>query len=348
MFNVAHWNFERLSLPLGIAVASVLVLLALRRIFLVGLSKRIQHKFPVVGDHLIAVFRGPSVFLCISAGLYIGIALSELPTKYSVGLTEATHTLVIFSITLALANLAAAIFKNFMARTHGEQTSGLLVNLIHVTVMAVGVLIILSVLGISIAPLLTALGVGGLAVALALKDTLENLFAGIYLLSDRAISVGDYVKLESGSEGFVEDIGWRTTRVRLSDLNMLIVPNSKLAQSGVINFCLPNRNLQASLVVSVSYNADPERVESELLKIVNDGSEDITGLISKPTPVVRFNSGFNPDSLDFTVYFHVKDFSDQSFVRHELKKRIVTQFKKAGIPFPERQVTLSQTTTTST
>lgn len=336
MLNLGHWNWQKMLLPLGIAVASALILLTLRRIFLGSLSRMIQRKFPVLGEHLIAVFRGPSIFLCLSAGIYTGIALSELPARAAQGLVQATHVLVIVSITLALANLAATLFKNFMARTHGErQTSGLLVNLIHATVLALGFLVILSFLGISIAPLLTALGVGGLAVALALKDTLENLFAGIYLLSDRAISVGDYVKLESGSEGFVEDIGWRTTRVRMSDLNMLIVPNSKLAQSSVINYCLPNRNLQASLAVSVSFDADPQRVESELLKIVNSGSEDIVGLLSQPAPVVRFNTGFNPNSLDFTLYFHVRDFSDQSFVRHELKKRVIAQFKQLGIPFPE-------------
>jgi small-conductance mechanosensitive channel len=338
-----QWPWQKLFFPLSIAVGCSLILLIVRKLLLGSFSRWLQRRFPKLGDHMIVVFRGPSIILCVAAGVYLGIAVSELSSKYTQGLLEATHALVVLSITLAVANLAVSLFKNIMAGAHGErQASGLLVNLIHASIMAVGCLVVLSILGISIAPLLTALGVGGLAVALALKDTLENLFAGIYLLTDRALMVGDYVKLDTGSEGFVEDIGWRTTRIRMSDLNMLIVPNSKLSQSNVINFCLPNRNLQASLSLSVSYDADPQQVEDELIKLVIQGSEDIGGLLATPPPVVRFAPGFNSDSLDFILYFNVKEFSDQAFVRHELKKRVVSKFKKLGIPFPEKRIVVSQ------
>ena len=94
----------------------------------------------------------------------------------------------------------------------------------------------LNAVGVSITPIITALGVGGLAMALALQDTLSNLFAGIHILAEHTIRIGDFIRLETGQEGYVEDISWRTTRIRMLPNNMVIVPNSKLAQSVVVNY----------------------------------------------------------------------------------------------------------------
>src|SRR2546429_328365 len=102
-----------------------------------------------------------------------------------------------------------------------------------------GVLVLLSVLGIHITPILTALGVGGLAVALALQDSLANLFAGMHLLADKPIRVGDYVKIADTTEGYVVDIGWRSTRIRMLQNTVVVVPNKKVAESIITNYDLP-------------------------------------------------------------------------------------------------------------
>ena len=114
----------------------------------------------------------------------------------------------------------------------------------------------LNGLGLSITPMLTALGVGGLAVALALQDTLANLFAGVYITIAGQIRVGDYLRLDSGQEGYVADIGWRSTRIRMLPNNLVLVPNAKLSQAIVTNYYLPDRELAVLVEVGVDYGSD--------------------------------------------------------------------------------------------
>jgi small-conductance mechanosensitive channel len=192
----------------------------------------------------------------------------------------------------------------------------------------------------SITPILTALGVGGLAVALALQDTLSNLFAGFYVAVARQIRLGDYVKLNSGEEGYVNDIGWRSTSIRSLGSNMIIVPNAKLAQAIITNYYLPEKRMSASFQIAVSYRSDPDQVEKVLLDVTRQGTKDIPGLLADPAPSVAFDPGFNESSLGFTVGFTVAEFAAQFAVRNELKKRIFRRFRQDGIeiPFPTRTV----------
>ena len=124
-------------------------------------------------------------------------------------------------------------------------------------------------------PSTTALGVAGVAVALALQDTLANLFAGVHIMMEKSVRIGDFVKLETGQEGHVVDITWRTTRVRMPSNNMVVIPNSKLAQSVVTNYYLPEKPMSLSISISVSYSADPEAVERILVEEAKKGAVDI-------------------------------------------------------------------------
>src|SRR5256886_13690501 len=125
--------------------------------------------------------------------------------------------------------------------------------------------VLLSVLGVHVTPILTALGVGGLAVALALQDSLANLFAGLHLLADKPIRVGDYVKIADAVEGYVVDIGWRPTRVRMLQNTVVVVPDKKGAESVITNLDLPQPSMALSIPVSVSYRSDPDRVQRVLV-----------------------------------------------------------------------------------
>src|SRR5436190_1223926 len=131
---------------------------------------------------------------------------------------------------LALRALLARALRR-RTRALGLQVTGLAQTVARVTICIVGALVLLSVLGIHVTPILTALGVGGLAVALALQDSLSNLFAGLHLLADKPIRVGDYVKIADAVEGYVVDIGWRSTRVRRLQNTVVVVPNKKVAES---------------------------------------------------------------------------------------------------------------------
>jgi small-conductance mechanosensitive channel len=180
------------------------------------------------------------------------------------------------------------------------------------------------------------------AVALALQETLSNFFAGIHLLIEQPIRVGDFIKLESGQEGYVADIGWRTTRIRMLPNNMVILPNSKLTQSIVTNYYLPEPRMALLLPISVSCKADPERIEHILVEEATLALGQIPGLLAEPAPFVRFIPGFGESSLDFTLICQVREFTDQYLAQHELRKRILKRFRSDGIeiPFPQRTIHL--------
>jgi len=295
-------------------------------------------------DIVIKSLKTPSILWCIAIGLYAGVLFSDLAEKHISYISKVIHVIIIFSITIAVANLAGRIFRNYVQSSNLPiPTTGLAFAILKGTIIAVGILIILSVLGISITPLITALGVGGLAVALALQDTLANLFAGIHILVERSIRVGDFIRLETGQEGFVDDITWRTTRIRMLPNNMVVIPNSKLSQSVVTNYYLPEKRMGMAMPVSVSYSSDPEKVEHILIDEATKAAGIIPGLLAEPAPAVRF-TGFGESSIDFTLICQVSEFTDQFPVQNELRKRIFKRFSTEGveIPFPQRTVYIKQ------
>jgi len=336
-------NLQKMIIP------AVTTLLSASLLFIVrGITFRVLHKWAKktetdIDDIIIKAFRTPSLYWCIAIGLYIGVAVSDIQAKYIFYLSKTIHVIVILSITVAAANLSEKIFSSFIQRSNLPiPATGLVYGVLKGVIFVLGFLIILSVLEISITPFITALGVGGLAVALALQDTLANLFAGIHILIEKTIRVGDFIRLETGQEGYVEDITWRTTRVKMLPNNIVVIPNSKLAQSIVTNYYLPEKRMSLSIPIGVSYSSDPEKVEKILVEEAKKAVGEIPGLIKDPEPFVRFIPGFGESSLDFTLICQVREFVDQYLVQHELRKRIFKRFKKEGIeiPFPQRTVHL--------
>lgn len=327
--------------PFIIISITIIILLVVRSIAFKILHSWAKKTETKLDDIIIKSLKTPSIYWCIAIGFYIGLAMSNLPEKYVFYVNKAIYIIIIFSITIAVANLAGKIFKNYVqASDLPIPTTGLVYGIIKGAILIVGILIILSVLGISITPLITALGVGGLAVALALQDTLANLFAGIHILLEKSIRVGDFIRLDTGQEGYVEDITWRTTRIRMLPNNMVVIPNSKLAQSIVTNYYLPEKKMAVPIQVSVSYSSDIELVERVLIEEAKKAINEVPGLIKDFEPVVRFAPGFGESSLDFTLICQVYEFTDQFPVQTELRKRIFKRFKQEGIeiPFPQRTV----------
>lgn len=325
----------------GIAAA----LLVVRSLVFRALHRWAARTETHLDDLIIGVSRGPSLFWVLAAGLYGALEAASIPGN----LAKLAHTLlsalVILSVSWAVANLMAGLITYYADRVRLDvPVTGLGRTLTKVIVLLLGGFILLNSLGVSITPLLTALGVGGLAVALALQDTLSNLFAGLHILIEKSVRVGDYVKLDSGQEGHVVDIGWRTTRIRMLPNNLVIVPNSKLAQTIVTNYDLPDKRMALLVPVSVGYSSDPDHVERVLVEEATKAAGEVKGLLAEPPPFVRFIPGFGDSSLDFTLVCQVEEFVDQYHVQHELRKRIFKRFKQEGIeiPFPQRVVHLKQ------
>ncbi len=330
------WPIVIFLLTLGIGwLVRRLILKALR-----GWVARTQSRSGVV---LIDVLAGPMIIWVVILAAHIAIQSSSLPAKISDRGAETLYFLWMVSVTLMATRLSGNLVRNF-----GDQIPGALPvttlsqNLAQIGVLILGTVLVLDHYNYSIKTILTALGIGGLAVALALQDTLSNLFAGFYVAVARQVRLGDYVKLNTGEEGYVADIGWRSTTMRSLNSNMIIVPNAKLAQAIVTNYYLPEKRMSASFQVGVSYRSDPDQVEKVLSRSRGQGTADIPGMLADPAPAVSFDPGLGESSLGFTVSFTVAEFANQFSVRNELKKRVFRRFRqdRIEIPFPTRVVHL--------
>jgi small-conductance mechanosensitive channel len=285
--------------------------------------------------------RGPLLIWAVILAVHTAIQLSGLPEKATEWGAQLLLVLWIASLTLMCMRFAGNLVRHY-----GDQVPGALPvttlsrNLAQLAVLILGVVWLLAAFHLNITPILAALGVGGLAVALALQDTLSNLFSGFYVTVARQVRLGDYIKLNTGEAGYVTDIGWRATSIRELANNLIVVPNSKLAQAIVTNYHLPERRMSASLQVAVSCDSDPDRVEDVLADVARQAIGEIPGLLGDPAPGASFDPGFGESSLGFTLYFQVAEFAQQFGVRNELRKRVLRRFREEGIaiPFPSRTV----------
>ena len=309
---------------------------------LISLFQRLAQKTEnQIDDLLIDGLEGPSLLLAICLALYVSLRISELPEQYTAYVVKGMYLSVVLTITMGLANISGRLLAYFLEKVDLPiSVTSLLNAVIKALVYAIGVLMMLNYLGVSITPIITALGVGGLAMALALQDTLSNLFAGIHILAEHTIRVNDFIRLETGQEGYVADISWRTTRIRMVPNNMVIVPNSKLAQSVVTNYYLPERRMQIAIPVSVNYDSDPDVVERILIEEAKRAAGAVPGLLADPAPSVRLVPGFGVSSLDYTLVVHIAEVTEQNPVLNELHKRILKRFRleRIEIPYPTRTV----------
>jgi small-conductance mechanosensitive channel len=290
---------------------------------------------------LTEALRGPILIWVLILGVHLSLQASELPPEILAFGAKLLLSLWIVSLTLMFMQIAGDLVRYYGDQVHGSlPVTSLSQNLAQLLVVVLGILVLLHNLGLAITPILGALGVGGLAVALALQDTLSNLFAGFYIAVARQIRLGDYIKLNTGEEGYVSDITWRSTSIRSLGNNMIMIPNSKLSQAIVTNYHLPEMRMGASLQVSVMYDADPDRIEALLVDVAKKAQPEVPGMLGDPAPSVAFDPGFGESSLGFTLSFQVSEFAKQFGVRHELRKRIWRRFREEGIqlPYPTRTV----------
>jgi small-conductance mechanosensitive channel len=201
-------------------------------------------------------------------------------------------------------------------------------------------MIVLDNLGVSLTAVWTTLGVGSVAVALALQDTLSNFFAGFYVHLDHPVHVGDYIKLDNGAEGYVSQLGWRSARIRNLGGNIIVVPNNKLASAIVTNFSLPDPSMSITIPVNVSYESDPSQVERVLSDEARRAVGSVPGLVTTDIPSVSFIPGFGDWAMQFGVNCKVTTFVDQYPVQHELRKRLLARLRSEGIriPYPQRDI----------
>ncbi len=334
-------NPMTLFLPLVIFAVTMAVGWVGRSLFLRALRAWTTRTQAKVGLILQDALRGPILIWTLILALHLAIESSELPPRVVSWGAKTLLVLWILSLTIMCVRIAGNLVRYYGGQVPGAlPVTTLTESLVQLAVVILGILLLMRALGLEITPILTALGVGGLAVALALQDTLSNLFGGFYVAVARQIRLGDYIKLSSGEEGYVTDIGWRSTTIRGLANNMTIIPNAKLAQAIVTNYYLPEKRMSSSLQVSVSYDSEPDEIERLLLEVAKAGLGEIPGLLAEPAPSVSFDPGFGDSALGFTLNYQIAEFANQFGVRHELRKRIFRRFRDAGvkIPYPSRDL----------
>lgn len=292
-------------------------------------------------DLLLASVKGlPTIWLG-AAGIYLAIGVGDTDPRLANTVYAVLTVMAIGAAVWAGMRLAGGAVEMLSTEAAGAmQSPTLVVNLAKLAVGVLGAFIILQNLGIEITPLITALGIGGLAVALALQDTLGNLFSGVQIILARVVRQRDYVKISSGEEGWVSDVRARHTTIEtFPDGNLVTVPNSVLASSILKNYTFPRQALWVSLDVGVGYESDLDHVEKVTIEVARDVLSDLEGGVQDRDPIMVYKA-FGSSSIDFEVRMMVRDFRSQGPVRHEFIKRLHKRFGAEGIeiPFPIRTV----------
>jgi small-conductance mechanosensitive channel len=333
-------NWRIWALPLAMLVGYLIVLGALVPLLFRFLRKKAGESENVLDDILLSALGKPITLSLIGIGLRLFLDAVPLTPE----LAKYGRACILFIFVAAayffFDNFLIEVLKRYSKRLEVIATSaGIVKTVFRLVVLGLIALIILDQLDITITPFMASLGIGGLVVALALQDTLGNLFSGMYIFFDKPIRIGDFVRLESGEEGHVTHIGWRNTRIRMLPNNTIIVPNNKITSSQIVNYYIPERQMSALVQVGVSYDSDLEHVERVTIEVGKEVLKDATGGVTEFTPFIRYHT-FADFSINFTVILRVRDFVDKYLVTHEFIKRLHKRYKEEGIeiPFPIRTV----------
>ncbi len=321
---------QELLLSGFIFLGSLLVLLLVRRLFF-GFIKKSSHDYALI---LLRVLRLPSLFWAIVISLYLTVELSPTELlKYAAVIEKVLISLLILSITSFFSNLLPELLQVYISKTNLKfPTAGIVFVIIKLLVYILGILTVLSYLGIQVAHLITTLGIAGLAVSLALQGTLSNVFSGLNLIASRQIEVGDFVKLENGEEGYVEDITWMNTVIRSGANNLVVVPNSRLVNSIVINYKKPTPSMNITVSIVISYSSDLEKAERLALEVAREVQKTVKGADPSFEPSVRYNA-FTDLGITLNITLRVLNPESQPFIRHEFIKRLKKTYEREGIAF---------------
>ena len=321
-----------LAIPLALLIGTILLGLVARRVIfklVQGWAKRSDSQLDVL---LIDTLRGPIALWIVILGLHVATQSSEIPQHYKNYFPPTLQVLWGLSFTIAISQFAGNMIRFYGGLGGVKSVSSLSQKLVQFSILIIGCLWLAKVIfNFSLAPILTGLGVGGIAVALALQDTLSNLFAGFYVSVSGLVRIGDYIQLNTKEEGYITDINWRCTTMRTRMNNLVVIPNNKLGQAIFTNYFLPDGRMVVTILCGVGQDADIDLVEKLLLEETVKSSAEIEDVLSDPSPAVRFNPGPWNNSLIFQVVFSVTQFANVPTARSEVRKRLYRRLRAEGI-----------------
>ncbi len=326
---------------IGIFIA--FILLAWLALFIMRYIGRRLKKRPkaVVIPQLLQSLSKPIFLLLIFQGLVLALSSLSYLTPWHSYLGKAAIAFAIILVTYGIAHSGRLLLGWYLRKVKVRQSlSRLIQRLTTLLVYIAGFLILLDYLEISISPLVAGLGLSGLAVALALQPTLSNFFAGAQIVSDRVVRVGDYIEMDNGAKGYVADIGWRSTRVRTTFNNIMIIPNSRLVDSIITNYHGPNMELAVIVRSGVSYSSNLAQVEEIALSVAREIIQELPEAIKTREPWFGYDE-FGDSNINFWVWLYATDRISSFRVKSELIKRLHARFGREGITinYPVRLLT---------
>ena len=326
--------------PLAIVVGGTLAGMIFKRVVHSRLIKAAERS-KWEGDNVILAAVESQIVLWFFL-LALSLALRDVPIEehYGLYISMILKIILIASITHASAKLVVGLLDIWSKQQGGGfPSTTIFTNIVWITVYAIGLLIILDSLNVSIAPMLTALGVGGLAVSLALKDTLSDVFAGLHILLSKKVQPGDFVSLDSGEMGYIQNISWRNTKMLERSNNIIHIPNTKLSSAIIKNYDSGDPSFSVKIPVGVGYDSDLDQVGKVVMEVATELHTSMEEVNKDAEPSFKFR-GFGESSIDLAVYFRGNKYGDQNPIIHEFIKRLYKRFNQEGIeiPYPVRTV----------
>lgn len=327
----------------AICILWILILLSLKNRILRVIRRRLDgHRNWIWADSFLYALAPATTVVILASGLSLLQQTLPLNARTDRLFDAALTATIVLALFLFVDRSSRRLLSHAAA---GSPTlagaQGLLQGSVSGLLIALSVLIFLSTIGISITPILASLGIGSLAVALALQDTLANLFAGVFMIAEKPIAASNFIKLESGEQGYVSRVGWRCTHIRMLGDSEVVVPNAKLASSVITNFSLPKEQLSVTMDIGVHYDSDLPEVERVTLEVASDVMATVEGALRGFQPRLRFHT-FGDSSINFTLWLGADSYRASLLVKHELVKRLHARYRTEGIvlPYPIRTLDL--------
>ncbi len=325
-----------------LTLTASLVIAAAINLILKILIKKAEQTNTKIDDIILHAIGRPLYILVIVAGIYYAVhqtpGLDELINKYDEGY-KYRHFLITIFITWVVATLAKRIIRDYgyelAARTEGEMDDRLVALAdmsVKYVIWLIGIMMALQGIGIEITPIITGMGILGLAVALAAQTVLSNVFGGVTITIDQLYKVGDRVEF-GGVYGDVYEIKPRYTRVKTLDNTIITIPNSKVINENIINFAVPDASVRVKIPVSVAYGTDPAKVE----KIMFEIAENTPGVLKKPGPLLRFTE-YAASSQNFELLVWIRHYDDRHPVIDRILREMFKRFKEENIEMPFNQM----------
>ena len=296
-----------------------------------------------IDDKIVERTSKPISFIILVLGLRI--ALDEISLLS--GNTEIIIHNIIYSVIIILIGFTiyrvidlfiSRAWKKFSQKTKSELDENLyslVRGILHFVWIVFVLLYILSLWGVEIGPFLAGLGIAGIAIALALQPTLANIFSGLSIVLDKTVRVGDLVYIDEKTKGKILEVGLRSTKIITFDNELIIVPNSKLADSIIQNVALPEPKTRVVIQFGVSYGTNIDKVK----KLILNEIVKVKHFDKDPSPVVRF-AEMGDSALIFKIYFYVDSFENKFEAIDDANTRIynILNKNKISIPFPQMEV----------